>query len=282
VQLDGVVLFAQGPNDGLEVLACLEGGKNHESFARLLTGNAELVKSAFITALGLDEDGVPAPEMSALPARGFPVRVQAYWRPDLLMAPDKWVRCDASSLVRDRVVDQGYPALPYVYTGSRIQTVEQMLPDGSVRKVRRFMLGDTRSVAVNFDEADALLASPSPFSMRDNVFEVNSQIGPPAETKVHLVFTRAELPLSLEGDAEGLLYHGGSPLDEGQVIELLRRHYGAGAEPEQRAVAIALLRSVPRSVDVALRKRVLRLAAEAEAWVVPIFVDAGPAAADGL
>jgi hypothetical protein len=149
VVLDGVTLFDQGPADGMEVVACLDGGKAHESLLRLLTGNGQLVKFAVIRVLGFD-DGVGAPESSGIPARGFPVRLQLRF-PD----PDdsaQQVIVDVSSLVRDRTIDHAYPPLPFVYTGSRLQTLTETANDGKPVNRERFMLDTTKSVVVSFDE----------------------------------------------------------------------------------------------------------------------------------
>lgn len=274
VVLSAVSLFDQGPVDGLEVLLSLDGGKSHESFAQLPTANGELVKTAFIVGLGLHVDGVPAPEASAVPARGVPLRVRAYWRPDPLLEPDRWVRRDASTLVRDRYTDRAYPPLPYVYTGSHVEEVEQMMPSGDVRRVRRFMLSVTRSVAVNYDEPDALLASPFPLAARDDLFEVNSRSAPLPDTEVLFSFERAELPLTLHLGAEGRLEHGGGPLEDAMLDDLLSTHF---AEPELHAVAVTVARDAPREWDVAARLRIMERAAAAGVWCVPVFVLEEPA-----
>lgn len=277
VVLQGVSLFDQGPVDGLEVLCCLEGGKNHEAFARLLSGNAKLVKAAFIAALDLDADGtaVPAQEMSSVPARGIPLAVDLVWRPDLLLAPDTWVRAPASALVRDRGTDRAYPALPWIYTGSRFSSFDQRLPGSDeVKRVERFMLGVTLSVAVNFDEPDALLASPFPTAAQDDSFEVNSAMAPPTGSDVAFVFRRAELPLTLALAADGALSaDGGAVLDDATLGEALATAYPMDADVQLlRAVAVAAPPgAVGDAAVVACRDRIMRLAAERGVWVIPVF-----------
>ena len=278
VVLHGISQFDQGPTDGLEVLACLEGGKNHESFARLLTGNAELTKAAFIAGLGLDQEGQPAPEMGAIPARGIPLAVDVVWQPDPLLKPDDWVRAPASCLVRDRLTDRPWPALPFVYTGSRFLVTNQTVPgmDG-VQKIERFMLGVTLSLAVNFDEPDALLASPFPTAAQDNLFEVNSKISPPVGSKVSFVFTRAVLPVELELNPQGALSKDGVRLDDAALGELLAAQFGVEVDPEPALRAIAIRApftgayAVSDDRVVETRARILRLAGEHAAWVVPLF-----------
>lgn len=271
VVLDGRTLFESGPVDGLEVLACLEGGKYHESLVRLATGNGQLVKFAIIRVLGLD-DGQPAIEGSGVPARGTPVRVLLQWAtPE---DPARWLELDASCLVRDRISDSAYPPLPFVYTGSRIQTIIETGADGRSVKRDRFMLDNTKSVAVAFDEPDALLASPFPGAEVDQRFEVNSALIPPPGTQVRLVIRRAELPLVLEMDVRGALRSAadGPALDDDALAAALAAAYPPGWTG-LRAVGVRVQDpATDRSHDVAARQRLLAAASAAKAWAVPVFL----------
>lgn len=274
VILEGVSLIDTGPVDGLEVIACLVGGKNHEALMRLTTSNAQLVKFAMIRVLGCD-DGVPAIESSGQPARGVPVRLLLEWAdPD---HPGHWLAIDASCLVRDRVTDKPYPPLPYIYTGSRIVAVPETQPDGKVVKRERFMLDITKSVAVNYDEPDSLLASPFPVATVDQRFEANSAFTPPPGTPMRLVATQVKIPLELTMTASGSLHAqaGGPALDDGAIQALLAQQYGGSATPNVRAVGVRVADpATDRAVDVAVRTRLLALAAAAQAWVVPVFIPA--------
>lgn len=275
VRLQAESIFAQGPEDGLEVLLCLQGGKNHEALAWTPTGNAQLVKTAFLLALEL-EDGQVTDEESGLPARGTPVRVVVRWQPDVFLEPDRWVEVDASQLVRNRGTSEPFPPLPYVYTGSQIRAVPNTDADGEVVMRERFMLEYTKSVVVNYDEPDALLASPFPIAARDLLFEVNSQLAPVSRTPMRFIFTRVKLPLELQATVDGDLSHGDSGvLDDANLAALLRQTYHADhrSDPEQMAaVAIQIPAEAPRTLDAALRLRMLNAAVAAESWVVPIFV----------
>ena len=274
VVLEGVTLFDQGPVDGLEVLCCLEGGKNHEAFARLESGNAQLVKAAFIAALDLDVEGAtrPGEEMSAVPARGIPLGVDVVWRPDPVLTPDRWVSAPASGLIRDRVTDQAFPALPYVYTGSRFSTFDQKLPGSDeVQRVERFMLGVTLSVVVNFDEPDALLASPFPTAAEDQAFEVNSALAPPVGSEMAFLFRRVELPLELALAPDGSLGHADRTLDDGGLSRLLGETFRDQDASALRAVAVSAPAAVDDATVVANRARILAAAADAGVWVVPVY-----------
>nr|MBA3848361.1 hypothetical protein [Planctomycetota bacterium] len=80
VILNGKTRFDQGPADGLEVIACLDGGKLHESFMVLDTRNAAMINFACLSVLAVKE-GQPTPrETSGIPARGVPLRVVVQWR----------------------------------------------------------------------------------------------------------------------------------------------------------------------------------------------------------
>jgi hypothetical protein len=274
VVLDCVLNLDKGPADGLEVLACLKDGKTHESLMRVENTSGQYIKFACIAALGLPEDGMPAAEGSGEPARGVPVRLRALWQDE--DGSRKVV--DASCLIRDRVMDKPYPPLPWVYTGSRMLTVQEAGPDGRVVKRERFMLDNTRSVAVCYDEPDALLASPFPGAREDGRFETNSGLAPPVGAKIQLLIERAELPLTLDEDERGTLKaaDADAALDDERLRSLLAARYGADLKPDAlRAIAVRVSRPVERQVDVAVRTRLLAAAAAAKVWVVPVFVLAG-------
>lgn len=268
VALTGTIIIDQGPVDGMEVLACLATGKTHESLVRLDAANGQLVKAAFIAALGVN-DGVTAPEATGHPGRGTPLQVVVEW--ESLDAPGTWKAIDASCLIRDRLTDKGYPPLPFTYTGSRFLVVDETAPDGRPIKQERFMLDNTKTVVGIVDEPDALIASPSPGAGFDKHFEANSAICPPAGTKARLVFRKTTLPLTLALGADGGLAHGGKVLDDAALDALLAGHYGGAATPALRAVAVVVAPGTPRDQDVAARTRILAAAARAKAWVVPVY-----------
>ncbi len=273
VVLSGAVIIDQGPSDGLEVFACLQNGKTHESVVRLSAETGPVVAAVFKAYLGLS-DGVNSPEDSGLPARGTPLRVTVRWQdPD---KPGSWLSVDASCLVRDRVNDKPYPPLPFMYTGSRFMKVAETGPDGQPITRERFMLDSTKSVIDIYDEGDALLASPFPGAGYDKHFEVNSGLCPPVGTPVQLAFQRLELPLTLvESPAGDLRLPGaaaGATLDDQALGELLAKAYGAGAAPGARAVGVVVGGATERTRDVATRLRLLKLAAQVKAWVAPVFI----------
>jgi len=276
--LEGLSLIDSGPVDGLEVIACLEGGKYHEALVRLTTGNGQLVKFAMIRVLGCD-DGQPAIEGTGQPARGTPVRVMLEWEdPD---HAGKWLSLDVSCLVRDRVTDQANPPLPFVYTGSRIVSVVETATNGKPVKRDRFMLDITKSVGVVYDEPDCLLSSPFPGSNIDQRFEANSAFTPPPNTPVQLVVMQAELPLTLVLQADGSLHQDSGAvapaLDDAALQALLGEYYGPTRTPLLRAVAVRVIDpAMDRAVDVAARARILAVAAVDMAWVVPVFTLGAP------
>ncbi|MHC5068647.1 MAG: YdjY domain-containing protein [Planctomycetota bacterium] len=271
VAFDATVIADHGPVDGLEVFACLDGGKTHESFLALRTGNGQVVKAALIAALDLHDGVVCGGEDSGIPARGTPLAVTVQWQPDRLLTPDRWVSLPASCLVRDRGSDRAYPALPYIYTGSHIRTYDQEVPGRGLVRSERFMLESTKSVIVNFDEPDALLASPFPLALRDDLFEVDSSRAPRTGSAVRLVVARCELPLTLHVDASAALFVDQQQVDDAGLAALLAEHYGAARSLPWRAVAVQVPASVADQVAVAVRERILEQAAAAGAWVVPVF-----------
>jgi hypothetical protein len=267
VLLDATVQMDQGPADGLEVIACLRDGKTHETMLRLDTDAAAVVKAAVLAALG-PADGQITAEGSGLPARGTPMRVRVHWQDD----QGGWRVADASTLVRDRVLDRPYPALPYVYTGSHERVVTETGPDGNPVRRTRFMLDNSKTVVGNYDEPDMLLASPFPGAVRDDRFEIHSAEAPFARTRAVLTIGPAVLPLTVQADGETLRTVDGSVLGDAALEATLARHYGLEASPELRAVAVMVPSQAPRAADVRIRDRILAAAARARAWVVPVFV----------
>lgn len=267
VVLDGVVQVDRGPSDGLEVFACLREGKTHEAFLRLAGDAGDVVKAAGIAALGL-ADGRPAEENRGIPARGTPVRLTVLWKDE----DGAWRWSDAASLVRDRRTDRAFPALPWVWTGSRILLVTESLPDGKTVRRERFMLDSTRSLAVNYDEPDALLASPFPCAAEDARFEVNSAIAPPPTTPMHLALSPAETVLQLRLLPDGHLERDGAAIEGPALEEALAGLFGVAATPPHRAVFVRTANGVGDDLVVATRARLLAAAAAAKAWAVPLFV----------
>jgi hypothetical protein len=183
-----------------------------------------------------------------------------------------WRWSDAACLVRDRRTDRPYPPLPWVWTGSRMLLVSESGPDGKVVRRERFMLDSTRSLAVNFDEPDALLASPFPNANEDARFEVNTAIAPPARTKVWLSLKPAETVLQLRLTPDGQLAGEGPVLDDQALAAVLAGAFGGAATPAHRAVFVRTANGVGDDQVVATRARVLAAAAAAKAWTVPLFV----------
>lgn len=264
--LDGEMQIDRGPSDGLEVLACLREGKTHETLIRLAGEGGDVVKAAGL-ALGLS-DGRPAEENRGIPARGTPVRLTALWKDE----DGAWRWSDAACLVRDRKTDQPYPPLPWVWTGSRMLLISESGADGKVVRRERFMLDSTRSLAVNFDEPDALLASPFPNANEDARFEVNSAIAPPARTKMFLALAPAETVLQLRLTPDGQLAADGPVLDDQALAAALAAVFSAAATPAHRAVFVRTANGVGDEQVVATRARILAAAAVGKAWTVPLFV----------
>ena len=274
IYLNATVIFDQGPQDGLEAVACMPGGKNHESMLLLECGKGALIKSLFIANLNLTKDGVVSPQDSGLPARGFPVRAVMRWRPDAVLEPDTWVERDLSTMVRDRASGHPFPPLPYLYTGSRFVTQRFTNDEGKEVEQELFMLDNTKTLITNYDEPDTLLASPFPTAQFDVLFEVNSADSPVEDTDCELYFEKAALALTLHMDGAGNLLQGDKKLDEAALQALLQQHFAANKDVALRACGITVAASTAREKDVAMREWFLRQAVAAKVYVVPVFVPA--------
>ncbi len=267
VVLDGEFQVDKGPTDGLEVLACLRDGKTHEALVRLAADRGDVVKAAGLAALGAS-DGRPAEENRGIPARGTPMRLTLLWRDD----EGRWAWTDAATLVRDRKTDRAFPPLPWLWTGSRMLLVTETGPDGKPARRERFMLDSTRSLAVNYDEPDALLASPFPCANEDQRFEVNSAISAPARTKMHLVISPASTVLLLRLTPDGQLSRDDVVLDATGLGTALGTAFADSASPAHRAVFVRTANGVGDDQVVSSRSRILAAAAAAKVWTVPLYL----------
>ena len=169
-----------------------------------------------------------------------------------------WWSIDGSCLVRDRISDRAYPPLPWVYTGSAF-----------VRNGEReiFLLDACGTLAATYDEDPALLASPFPDPGRDDRYEVNSGLVPPAGTAVRVVLTLVTLPLQLCGDESGNLHTNAdeTPLDDPGLAALL------STVTDHHAVQIVVPAGSPRVEDVRQRQRIIAAAGRAGRWITPLF-----------
>ena len=266
VILDGVMQFDRGPADGLEVLACLSEGKTHEALIRLTGTDGAVIKGAVLAAFG-SADGKPAGENSGIPARGVPMRLQIVWKDE----DNTWHWVDAANLVRDRKTDHAFPNLPWIYTGSREMLLTENGPDGKAVRRTRFMLDATKSVAVNYDEPDALFASPFPCAVEDNRYEAYSALCPPPQTAVHMVISPAEVVLELHLDASGALTLAGTVCDDAALAAAISAAFGGKATPAHRAITVRVAPTMSDDVVVAARAHLLAIAKTAKVWAVPIF-----------
>lgn len=267
IVLDGSFLFDKGPTDGLEVLACLREGKTHESLLRLAATTGDVIKAAGLAAFGLP-DGRPAEENRGVPARGTPVRLTVLWRDE----DGSWRWIDASCLVRDRDTDRPFPPLPYVWTGSRMLLITETGPDGKPVRRERFMLDSTRSLAVNYDEPDALIASPFPCAAEDQRFEANSAICPVPGTAAHLAISPAPVVLQLRLAADGAISRDGAPLDDAALSAALAAAFAGPQQPPHHGVLVRTAVGVGDDTVVAARARILAAAAAGRAWAAPLFL----------
>lgn len=265
IVLDATILFDKGPTDGLEVLACLRDGKTHESLLRLTANTGDVIKAAGLAAFGL-ADGRPAEENHGVPARGTPMNLTVLWRSD----DGDWRWIAAANLVRDRETDRPFPDMPWVWTGSRMLLITETGADGKPVRRERFMLDSTRSLAVNYDEPDALLASPFPIADQDQRFETNSAVCPPPGTIAYVAISPAPIVLQLRLTADGSITRDGAVLDDASLAGVLVAAFAAPAKPAHHAVLVRTANGTGDDLVVAARSRILAAAA-GKAWVLPLF-----------
>jgi hypothetical protein len=268
VSLNGWLVRNSGPDGhGLEILVCLSGGRTHESMVCTNSGDALLIKQAFLAAFAWP-DGQGANEASLQPVRGVPVTVEIAWRDRQGLRR----ALPASCAVRDHVTGRAFPPLPYIYTGSRLVPTMMSTPDGGTIPVTSFLLAESRTLVANNDDGGELIGSPLPQDADQMRYEVAPGVLPPPDTPVELVFGRAELPLTLHRTAEGgLADTGGVTLDDAALAERLRVAFASASPTTLRAVAIAVSPSVSRAGDATIAGRLFAAAVQARVWCLPIF-----------
>lgn len=266
VVMDAVTLISSGPENGLELVACLTGGKQHESFCRTIADNGIAINLAMIGALDLSDGQVPALG-GGLPARGIPLEVTVQWVPDPLIDPSR-KEAHLSTFIRDRTTDRILPPLPFIYTGSYFH-VGQVPTAKGLEERPMFMLDASRSLIVTWDVPDALLASPLPHAVIDKMWEVNGRQAPPVSTVMQLVFRRAVLPLTLSMDAQGALSCEGKILNDAALSALLGKTFTK--ETDLAAFAVSVQITTAREKDLEVRERCLKAARDAKVWAVPVF-----------
>lgn len=261
----GRLVFDQGPEDGLEVVAALKASKLHETLTELETADALRVLTALVVAFGEARDGLPPDSLSNLPPRGGPVDITLVWR----SATGSWNAIPVTSAIRDRHTDRAMVGVPAVYTGGALGTYQ--MPDGSGRVHQAPVLTQAGAVCALYDEeSGAPLALAVPVPAEDKRWEANSAILPPVSTPIRLVLTKARAmraftPVDLQGP-DFATWFAGNPL----------------GQPASAVVQVPA--DQPRETDRDLQVRMLALAEQRGAQFVPVFqaIDGEPAAAERM
>ena len=256
VVFSGRLVFDQGPEDGLEVVAALKASKLHETLTELDTADALRVLTALIVAFGEPRDGVPPDSLSNLPPRGGPVDITLVWR----TPSGSWNAIPVTSAIRDRHTDRAMVMVPGVYTGGALGTYQ--LPDGSGRVHQAPVLTQAGAVCALYDEENGSpLALAVPVPAEDKRWEANSAILPPVSTPIRLVVTRARaLRAFAAADLQGpdfAAWFAGNPL----------------GQPASAVVQVSA--NQPRETDRELQIRMLALAEQRGAQFVPVFQTIG-------
>jgi hypothetical protein len=202
--------------------------------------------------------------------------MQVLWVEDPLVDATATVGVAATALVRDRLCNRAWPALPVIYTGSQFRVIDYTIPGQPPEKRETFMLDVAKSLVTNWDDPDTLFASPFPTAARDDIHEANGALLPPVDTKVWVLFERCQLPATLMAAPDGSLAHADTTLDDPALAAFLAANYGPAVS--WRAVGVRVTAAVPREQDLVIRERLLQAAVAAKVWVVPVFVlDRSPA-----
>jgi len=185
--LPSEVCLRQGP---LELFACAEGGKDHESVLRVRC-RPELV-NLNLTLFGLKK-GPSRPPAGTPP--GDRVIVLCEWTLD-----GKTTTARAEDLIWNAALNRPMDRVGWTYVGSRFvpeHDVETGKPTG--RTVFAAVYG--RTLLATFSDSAALFETPLPEGVDDSVFMVNEKTVPSRGTPVRLII-RPPTPEEREGMAK--------------------------------------------------------------------------------
>ena len=236
------------PEPELELLITLAGGNNHEALFRLELEDAALAAAScqFLAPL---EPGRPALEASGVPAIGTPMRIEVFARLDPLLEPDQWRRVDASCLLIDVATQRAFPPLPFIYTGSETVTIQRER-DGKTETIRYFSLANgRRGWAHVFDDPSGLMASPLPLAGDDTATDVApaTRLAPGLPVVIRL--TVAELPMTIEADADGNLM-----VTDADLVTRIQNTFAQANKDTLRAIAVAVPADIGPTGLVAARE----------------------------
>jgi hypothetical protein len=173
LSLPSEVCLRSGP---LELFACAEGGKDHESVLRVRC-RPELVNLNLIL-FGLKKG--PCRARPGVP-EGDRVLVFCEWT-----AEGKKVSVRAEDLVWNCVTDRPMDRVGWTYIGSRF-VPERDVETGQATGRSVFEAVYGRTILATFDDAASLIGTPLPEGVDDSTFRVNEKATPPAGTAVRLV-----------------------------------------------------------------------------------------------
>jgi hypothetical protein len=181
--LPAEVCLRQGP---IELFACAEGGKDHESVLRVRC-RPELV-NLNLTLFGLKKG--PSRPPAGMPA-GDRVQILCAWTID-----GKTTTVRAEDLVWNVALNKPMDRVGWTYVGSMFvpeHDVETGKPTG--RRVYAAVYG--RTLMATFLDSSAIFETPLPEGVDDSVFVVNEKAAPPRGTAVRLII---RLPTPEERD----------------------------------------------------------------------------------
>ena len=190
VALNGMTILQHGP---IELFACTEGGKEHESVLRLRCDPKSLNLGII---LGLQAKNGPLPQRladSSVP-QGDRVIVTIEWH-----GPDGALRLRrAEDFVRRSNRNETMDLLGWVFVGSRFDSEIDIQTGQPVPGRTIFAASRYRSVITTWHDVTTILDNPLPEADDDTLYVVNPEAIPPPGTKIRVVVRRPTDPEKLE------------------------------------------------------------------------------------
>lgn len=169
IEIDGRICLEEGP---LELFACAEGGKEHETVVALKGDPWQLHLSLLL--LGLKPGGGPEYQGDPTKPHGDTVIIEVQWEED-----GKTIRKRAEDLIFDVGAEKPMAHVEWVFVGSRFERDQ----NGK----NYYVANRDRSIVTVFHDPYTVIDNPLKGGGDDTVYVVNKKAVPPRDTPVVVI-----------------------------------------------------------------------------------------------
>lgn len=199
VVFPGTVLMQSGL---IELFACAEGGKEHESIVRVLCSPVQL-NPAVVLGCRLKSGPVPKTPSISEPGQGGRALIMLQWKGK----DGKTYTYHAEDLIIDRRTNTLMPRVGWTFVGSRFEP--EMDPETGRPTGRFQFVGEqVRSIITTFRDSSTFFDTPLSEGSNDAWFEANYSLLPPPGTAIWVIIrapTAEEVKVIARNEQEALI-----------------------------------------------------------------------------